>query len=311
DSEEEHARIARFYLPGFQNNWKGIDAYGLNHLATHLYKSGDTGHLQALIGEAWMKARYAGSGYTYNGFLDDVNLAWQTEVAKGACDVITLARLQTARQAVTQQVSLYTDIDLKTLVWLGRKQEALAHARLRQMPNERFDGVFAIYCATEELYGCDLQLYSEILRLANTLPAEGQRDDALKKTLTRFPSIQDDSDGYDSDGYKELLIDALKASRQMSLLSQSEPLVALAERIGPSGTPALLEEVVHSARAAIHECGFPEQRAELLSRLAAALSASGAISQAEKIWEEAEATITDWGDWYLHILAMATADLAQ
>src|SRR4030095_2576326 len=284
ESEEEHARIARFYLPGFQNNWQDIDAYGLNHLATHLYKSSDTGHLQDLISEAWMKARYVGGGYTYNGFLDDINLAWQTGLAKGACDVITLARLQTARLVVTQQASLYTDVDLETLVWLGRKQEALAHARLRRTPDGRFDGVFATYCAIEELSGCDLQLYSEILRLANTLSAEGQGATALEKTLTRFPSIRDDSDGYDSDGYKELIIGALEASQQMPLLSQAEPLVALAERIGPSEKSALLEEVVHSAKAAIREWNVPEKRVELLSRLAAALTSSGAIAQAEKIW---------------------------
>src|SRR5262249_33083940 len=111
EEKEQHKRIADYYLKGFQNNWQGIDAYGLNYLATHLYESGNHEQLQALISKEWMDARYAGGGYTYNGFLDDVNLAWQTELAKGAYDVPTLVRLQTARRAVTQHVSLYTDID--------------------------------------------------------------------------------------------------------------------------------------------------------------------------------------------------------
>jgi hypothetical protein len=302
-----HGQIANHYWKAGQGDWQSCDEYGLNHLATHLFESRRHDRLQNLISKAWMDARYAGGGYVYQGFLNDVDLAWQTELAKKDCDAIILARLQMARLVVTQHASLYTDIDLKTLVWLGREQEALAHARLRRMPNERFDGLFAVYCAIEELSGCDLRLYSEVLRLANTLPAEGQRAAALKK----FPAIQDDSNDFDPDGYKELLIDALKSGQQMSLLSQAEPLVALAERIGSAGRSALLEEVVHSAMPAIRESGFPEQRAESLSRLAAALTASGAIAQAEKIWEEAEAIIANWGNNHLHILAMATADLTQ
>jgi hypothetical protein len=306
EREEEHARIARFYLPGFPNNWQGIDAYGLNYLATHLYESGDHEHLQSLISKPWMEARYLGGGYSYQGFLNDVSLARQTELAKKAYDVIALVRLQMARQVVTEQVSPYTDIDLQTLVWLGRDPEAIGYARQRRTPNEHFEGLFAIYGAIEERSGCDLKLYSEILHLANALPTESQRAAALEKLLPRFPSIQDGDDVY-----KKLLSDTLKATQQISILSRAEPLVALAERVGKSGKSGLLQDIIDSAKTAIRECYFPEQRAEWLSRLAAALTASGDIAQPEEIWEEAEAIITGWGKNHPHILAKATADLVE
>src|SRR5262249_49399618 len=146
----------------------------------HLYEGGKNERLQALIGESWMKARYANSGNAYKGFLDDVNLAWQTEFAKEDYDVITLARLQTARQAVTQQVSLYTDIDLKTLVWLGRKQEALAHARLRTEAEERFTGLLSIHEALIEREQLDIDLLNEVEEVVSAIPYDWPRAEALR-----------------------------------------------------------------------------------------------------------------------------------
>jgi hypothetical protein len=42
-----------------------------------------------------------------------------------------LCEFHGARQVVSAQVDIYQDIDLQTLVWLGKGTEALAHARMR------------------------------------------------------------------------------------------------------------------------------------------------------------------------------------
>src|SRR4030095_2606230 len=146
DAKGMRSRIADHYWGTYSHDWRHCkDDYGLNNLAVHLYEVRNTSRLQALISKGWMEARYASGGYTYNGFLDDVNLAWQAELASRDYDVLTLVRLHAARHAVTQQVSSYTDTDLETLVWLGRGREASAHARLRSDLGEKFSGLLTIY----------------------------------------------------------------------------------------------------------------------------------------------------------------------
>jgi hypothetical protein len=180
DVDLMHKRIADYYWQTFHDDWPRCDNYGLANLALHLFKGKQFDRLAKLISEAWMKARYAGSRYTYNGFHDDVSLAWQTEFAKEAYDVITLVRLRTARQAVTQQARLFTNTDLKTLVWLGRKQEALAHARLRTEAQGTFEGLLNIYWALREREQSDIDLLNEAEEVVSGIPYEEPRADALR-----------------------------------------------------------------------------------------------------------------------------------
>jgi hypothetical protein len=77
DGAAMHRQIADHYWQAHHADWQGCNAYGLDALATHLYEAGQDDRLQALISQAWMAARFEGSGYTYDGFIEDVKLAWQ------------------------------------------------------------------------------------------------------------------------------------------------------------------------------------------------------------------------------------------
>jgi hypothetical protein len=76
-AEEWHRRVADFYLGSFSGKWPDCDAYGLHHLATHLFESTNVDALRGLIDEGWIRARYEGDNYTYYGLLADAELVWR------------------------------------------------------------------------------------------------------------------------------------------------------------------------------------------------------------------------------------------
>jgi hypothetical protein len=277
DAAGMHRQIADYYWDTYSDDWRNFkEDYGLNNLAVHLYESGKDERLQALISEAWMRARYAGSGYTYNGFLDDVNLAWQTELAKEAYDVVTLVRFQTARQAITQQVSIYTDIDLKTLVWLGRKQEALAHARLRTEAAERVRGLVSIYEALRERGQADIDLLNEAEEVVSAIPYGQPRAEALRELAAAMAQTRE---GRASEvfAHAEEAACAITDDRR-----RAETLREVAAALARAGHFAQAEK---TARAITYH----EYRAKALGELAAALAQAGE-RRASEVFAQAEET---------------------
>jgi hypothetical protein len=297
EEKEQHKRIADFYSKGFRNNWQGIDAYGLNYLATHLYESGNHEQLQCLISKPWMDARYAGGGYIYKGFLDDVNLAWQTGLAKENYDVLTLVRLRTARQAVTQQVSLYTDIDLKTLVWLGRKQEALAHARLRTEAAERFRGLVSIYEAVRESEQADIDLLNEAEEVASAIPYDERRAEALRDLAAAMAQA-----GHFAQAEETARATAYDVERDEALGDLAAAIARAEEKARSvrydeerdkvwSGLAAAMAQAGHFAQAeeTARSITGRRQRAKVLRDLAAAMARAGE-SRASEVFAQAEET---------------------
>ncbi len=153
DAKAMHRKIFSYYWGNHSKSWEKCDAYGLNYLAAHLFECRGTEEIQklkTLIGEEWMRARFKRNGYSYSGFLSDLELAWQAALSEDQIDHLAFIRMQMARQVVNRQASIFTDTDLQTLVWLHREEEALAYARLRHLPWEKFDGVLTIYNTLEE-----------------------------------------------------------------------------------------------------------------------------------------------------------------
>ncbi len=78
DAVRWHGQIATYYWTRYHTDWSRCDdAYGLNSLATHLDRSEQFERLAELIGQPWMIARFNGGGYTYDGFIADLTLAWK------------------------------------------------------------------------------------------------------------------------------------------------------------------------------------------------------------------------------------------
>ncbi|MCZ7567017.1 MAG: hypothetical protein M5U01_00255 [Ardenticatenaceae bacterium] len=252
-AETWHRRIADSYWESYHDDWLRCDAYGLNNLAAHLFESGDAGRLPALISREWMEARYKGSNYTYTGFLADLDLAWMAAVAQRHVDLRTLARLKVARQVVNEQVRAYTSKDLETLVWLGRVDEALAHARLIQdslNPEKPFDFLLAIYNTLKEMDRPDTALLDEMWEVACSI----QNDEARAEALRELGAILAQA----GDGRaRAVLEEALAAARLIQWSpTRAEALCRLGMVVAQSDrrqASAVLDEAVVAARAAIHE----------------------------------------------------------
>jgi hypothetical protein len=130
DGNAWHSRIASFYWPsGDHTNGARLDAYGLNHLAFHLSQAGDHRLLQ-LPSLAWMRRRFESGGYTYAGFLADLDLGLKFPLAgvsgdSGWQEWTMVARLGLLRGSlVSLSYQLPPEIMLRALqlgLWTGER----------------------------------------------------------------------------------------------------------------------------------------------------------------------------------------------
>lgn len=84
-TSHEHLEILKKYRPShnISDGWHTIsdDGYLYDHLAYHLKEAGLTDSLKALFAtQDWMQVRVRQSGYTYDKYLADLELAWQVAV---------------------------------------------------------------------------------------------------------------------------------------------------------------------------------------------------------------------------------------
>ncbi|MBE7557270.1 MAG: hypothetical protein HS126_40050 [Anaerolineales bacterium] len=71
--------------------------YILETLADHLNEAGQYDHLRALFdNDAWMHARFEGSGYIYDGYIKDLMPAWQENAHQQALQQIEAGEEPTA-----------------------------------------------------------------------------------------------------------------------------------------------------------------------------------------------------------------------
>ena len=148
---ESHQRITDYYWQKAQQlnavNWHHLDSYAYHHLAYHLLESERKDELYALLTTSpkWMEAKFINCNgdasyaldleLSINSFSDPLKLP----------QLLVLIQLHTARQVVYQRIHRYDDIDLRTLVWLGRETEALNHARFRSTAQKKFISLFILY----------------------------------------------------------------------------------------------------------------------------------------------------------------------
>jgi hypothetical protein len=215
DPVQWHGRIANYYWKTGHGAWANCDAYGLNHLATHLFEGQQQERLQQLISKEWMEVRYDGGQDTHTGFLSDIDLAWRVAVTDEGSIQPVLVRLQTARQVAYQQVSTYSDIDLQTLVWLGKAITSRVHARLRDDAESRFDGLMAVYQALKEKGEPDLVLLAEARKEARTVFDVRTRVRALCELAVEFAGAGDSQAG-------EVLDEAYQTTVKQSAVSHAD-----------------------------------------------------------------------------------------
>ncbi|MGI2902100.1 NB-ARC domain-containing protein [Tolypothrix sp. VBCCA 56010] len=165
-----HNRFVNSYSSRCSNGWHtgSNDGYFFENLAYHLHQSGRKEELYELLTKSpdWMEAKYiACTGDT--AYVADLELAISDFADPlEANQLLMLTQLQTARQVVNQRVTNYDNTDLETLVWLGRENEAVSYARLRQFPENKFNGLLAVFKALQKKGEVNYLLLNELKELA-------------------------------------------------------------------------------------------------------------------------------------------------
>jgi hypothetical protein len=165
-----HNGLLSAYAKQCPNGWHtGInDGYFFEHLAYHLKESGRKDELYTLLAESpdWMEAKFIACKGDV-AYVADLDLALSNFADPlKPNQLLLLTQLHAARQVVNQRVSNYDDIDLETLVWFGREQEALSHARLRNLPERKFAGLLAICKALQQRGQSNPILLDELKEIA-------------------------------------------------------------------------------------------------------------------------------------------------
>ena len=149
DPVEWNRQIAGHYWQACSADWFRCDAYGLNSLAVHLYRGGDASaeRLDELVGQPWMRARFAGGGHAYGGFASDLALAAQaaaqrSQLAAGGPALAPLPRLVRAGLLRSSLASLAYTVPPELLVralelGLWSPDRALDHAARVPDPRDR------------------------------------------------------------------------------------------------------------------------------------------------------------------------------
>lgn len=168
------------YNRDLTNMCKASD-YTLRYLARHLSAAGMCQDLHKLLvgNRAWMEAKFLRL-HGDSAYIADLELALDNYSDPLSPDKLAeLTELYTMRQVVNQRVRLYTNHDLKTLVWLGRQEEALSQARLRSETGERFEGLWAIYEVLLKQDRPDAKLFVELHETARQIEDTEKQGEAL------------------------------------------------------------------------------------------------------------------------------------
>ncbi len=298
-----HERLLMAYKQKCSNGWHSgpNDGYFFERLAYHLRAAGRYTELyNLLIGDPdWMEAKFIAC-VGDNSYMADLGMVIRDFADPLSSNhLLLLSQLHAAQQVVHSRVNIYNDMSLKTLVWLGREQEALNHARLRGASWAIFDGLMAIHEAQQEQRRANLTLLNEALRVARNIDNEWTRAEALGKLAAALVRIGD--------------------SRALSIFEEAKAAAHCEQNEGgKSGALQKLAavlaqlELYEEARAVADSIQIKSSRVEALLDLAVVLTQVG-DARSHSIFDEAETVAysiqDDWyREWSLSDLAKSLAN---
>ncbi|MEA5593459.1 ATP-binding protein [Rivularia sp. UHCC 0363] len=288
DAQTQHKLIIDYYKKDSQS-WEEVDLikvdkYGLLHLPKHLDTAGREEEFYTLLtgSPKWMESKFQFFSRDTE-YVDDLELAINKfSDPLESNQLLTLIKLYTARQVVHQRSSNYEDIDLKTLVLLGRETEALAYARLRKNFNRRFTALMAIFNALEEKsqYSSTVLDVSDVLNEAKEVAKLIDKVSLEVKTLLDFATALLKASNFTE---AEKLADEIK-NTFVKIKVLQKLAVALAQAGNTQKTIAVFEKV----KELIDTIEENWAKAEALRELAAALSMVGYAQEANKFFSKAK-----------------------
>jgi tetratricopeptide (TPR) repeat protein/lipopolysaccharide biosynthesis regulator YciM len=314
------------------------EPYLWRHLAYHLRGAGRREELCALLTgtDEWLRRKFeVCAGDT--AYAEDLELAMQDFVDPLTSPeaLAALVRLHAARQVVRARVGTYTDEMLRALVWLGREEEALSHARLRDEPQGRFNGLIEVYKALQAKGTPNHILLGEASDTARSIPDDGDHARALA-TLTaahvaaliqagHFDQAAEVARSIPDEGNRVRALATLAAAHVAALIKASrldqaaeaarsipakddrvQAFAALAAAFAQAGR-------LDQAAEAAHNITDPDGRARTLTALAASIAQAG-DSRATVLFDQAievARSIPDHGDRRTRGLADLAAALAK
>jgi hypothetical protein len=169
-----HARFLDSYCSYCSNGWHTCsqkDDYFFENLAYHLKLSGRTEELHSLLltSKDWMQAKFITSSGDAS-YLCDLDFAIENfHDPLTSKEILTLAQLYAAQQAINHRAQKHSDEELEALALLGHVDEAISHARLRALPFRRFHGLLAVINALNKENVMLSSLFEEAYEIAQTL----------------------------------------------------------------------------------------------------------------------------------------------
>jgi hypothetical protein len=303
DGQAHEALLQAYTKTKTGEGWNTIpdDGYIYGHLTYHLREAGRVGELYTLLTGSpdWMEKKFVALG-GHTSYVADLDLALETLGGPLTPEkVLLLAQLETARQVVHQWVRMYTDVDLRTLVLLGRDSEALSHASLRSDVVEKFRGLLVVgeaqrergrsgerslQKAQEATQGIkDASRRAEVLRAVASALAQAGREEEAKRS---FIEAQEAAQGI-KDAYRRA--EALQAAAvALAQAGHSHEAREAAQAIENASRRA---EVLRAGALALAHAGRIEDAysyAEVLRAVASALAQAGREEEAKRSFIEAQ-----------------------
>ncbi|MEI2579995.1 hypothetical protein [Scytonema sp. PRP1] len=291
DAQTQHNKIVDYYKKDSQSweevDWTKADKYGLLHLPKHLDAAGREEDLYTLLTGSpnWMESKFKFFSRDTE-YVNDLESAINkfTDPLESN-QLLTLVKLYTARQVVHQRSSNYEDIDLKTLVLLGRETEALAYARLRKNVNSRFTALMAIYNALQE----KSQFSSTVLDAKDVFNEAREVAKLLDKVSLEAKTLLDFVD------FATALLKASNFSEAEKLADEIKNtsvkvkiLQKLAVALAQAGNSPRAIAVFKKVKELIDTIEEDWAKAQALSELAVALSIIGEAQEASKFFSKAK-----------------------
>ncbi|MFS0517803.1 hypothetical protein ACEYW6_24240 [Nostoc sp. UIC 10607] len=299
DEVEYHSKIASYYKKESESwkniNWENINSankdeyeakYGFLHLTKHLNAAGRQEELYTLLtgSPEWMKAKSNNLGNA--AYVDDLELAINNfnDPLEEANQLVTLVKLYTALQVVNQRVSIP---NLKTLVWLGHKTEALSHARLMPDAKNKFDALMTIHNALKEKKQLDNNLLNEAEKIAEEI-----REDSLNKAEALIELAVALIEAKYGDKAKAVLHQAAEVVEKIPVAYyKAKTLIKLINALACTDDFTEVWKVVAQAQEVTNIITSYRYKAEMLVEFAAALTKIGCREEAKILFEEAQNVI--------------------
>jgi DNA polymerase III delta prime subunit len=292
DEAKYHSKIASYYKKESESweniNLTNIDEYGFLYLTKHLNAGGMQRQEELYVlltgSPKWMEAKSNNLGNA--AYVDDLELAINNfnDPLEEANQLVTLVKLYTALQVVNQRVSIP---NLKTLVCLGRKTEALSHARLMSDAKNKFDALMTIHNALKEKKQLDNNLLNEAEKIA-----EGIGKDSLNKAEALIELAVALIEAKYGDKAKAVLHQAAEVVEKIPVAYyKAKTLIKLINALACTDDFTEVGKVVAQAQEVTKIITSYRYKAEMLVELAAALVKIGCREKAKLLFEEAQNVI--------------------